>query len=96
MKLYTNHSLGMLYKWYKFGWDPSITRGTLLEEQQIFLAESHLQFKRSFFKFHFYLSLCMPYNWYRLGSNRSIMKGPLPGKQSMLSAISHLQSQRLL
>jgi hypothetical protein len=49
MKLHTYHSLGMLYKWYKFCCDQSIKRGTLLEEERIFLAESHLQFKRFFF-----------------------------------------------
>jgi len=43
MKLHTYHSLDMLYEWYKFGCDQSITRGTLLEER-ISLAESRLQF----------------------------------------------------
>jgi len=95
MKLHTYHSLGMLYEWYKFGCDQSITRGTLLEEQRISMAESRLQF-RWFFKLQFYLSLCMTFKLYRFGSDRSIMRSPLPGKRSMLSAISHHQSKKFL
>jgi hypothetical protein len=33
-KLHTYHFIRMLYNWYKFGWDRSITKGTYLENKE--------------------------------------------------------------